>query len=40
MFIDGEKMKESSEVEDVPDGEQRLAHVHRIPRVPIKAICA
>lgn len=40
MFIDGEKMKEPSEVEDVTDCEQCLAHVNRIPCVPIKAICS
>ena len=39
VFVDGEQMKHSREVENVSDGEQTLAHVHRVPRVPVVTIC-
>ena len=35
MFVDCQQMKQSSEVENVADGEQTLTHVYRVPRVPV-----
>jgi len=35
MFVDRQQMKQSSEVENVADGEQTLTHVYRVPRVPV-----
>ena len=34
-LVDGEQVKQAREVENVADGEQTLAHVHRVPRVPV-----
>ena len=40
MFVDREQMEKTSEVQHVADRKQSLAHVHRVPSVPVIAVYA